>query len=67
MQMTCEAVKRYTIPVRDDGGVEQPGEVLDKLVRAFMREHGERDYSVAFDAVRANPSNAEALRKYAAS
>jgi hypothetical protein len=64
--MTAEAIKVYSFPVHDDGGVERPDEALDRAIRRYMADHGVSDYGEAFDAVRADPNYADAVRRYAA-
>lgn len=66
--MSCQAVKRYAIPVNDDGTLAESVDVeLDRRIRRFMLDHNEADYRKAFDLVCAAPENAALVRAYARS
>ena len=67
MEMSCESVRVYSIPVASDGTLaDRPDQEIDRLVRLKMRTNGV-DYETAFSQVRRDPDCAAALRKYAAS
>lgn len=44
-----------------ESDAEHPDLVVDRLVRRYMSETGERDYRVAFDQVKRDPVNSEAI------